>query len=137
MDAELAGLTAHLVTPGPVPAGDVEAVGKALGIAWPGDYLGFMVEAGGGEGWVGPGYLSLWPVGDLVQNNLAVDLPTFAPNLVGIGTDGGGELFAFESSASPPSIVMVPLVGLDQPIEIGSFSDLLRRLDADQLFELR
>lgn len=77
---------------------------------------------------------ALWPATDLVDNNEAASVQAFAPSLVGIGTNGGGELFAFDRSVSPPTLVMVPLVGLDAPVIMGTFRDLLRRLAADKLF---
>ena len=62
------------------------------------------------------------------------DIQKNAPHLAGIGSDGGGELFAFDISTDSPTLVMVPDVGLDQPVHFGTFTELLRRLAADDLF---
>jgi hypothetical protein len=127
-------VTEDLTTPGPVSVDVMDRAGTALGITWPADYLTFMVEHGGGEGWVGAGYLALWPANALLETNQLAEVQVNAPHLVGIGGDGADELFAFDRSAEPPTLVMVPLVGLDEPVRVGTFSDLLRRLADDDLF---
>jgi hypothetical protein len=127
-------LTAQLRTHGRIPVDIMDRAATTLGIDWPGDYRAFMVEHGGGEGWVGPGYLALWRADELVENNQSAGVRVNAPHLVGIGGDGGDELFAFDRSTYPPVLVMVPLIGLDHPVQIGTFTDLLRRLAADNLF---
>jgi len=133
LNAEVERLTEKLAKPGPIAQDALDASGQALGITWPDDYRSYMLEAGGGEGWIGDGYLALWPANELVETNLAV-IKDFAPNLVGIGTNGGGELFAYDTSKPNPVVVMAPSVDLGSPIEVGSFRELLRRLATDQLF---
>lgn len=98
--------------------------------------IAYMLNAGGGEGWVEKGYLALWSAGDIVETN-GRTVQAFEPNLVGIGTNGGGELFAYDTSRETPRIVMTPMVDLSRSswVDIGSFHDLLRRLSEDRLFE--
>jgi hypothetical protein len=78
----------------------------------------------------------VWPPDDIVATNEALELQRFAPHLVGFGGDGGGELFAFDRSFDPVHIVMVPLVGLDTPVDFGdSFVGFLRRLHSGDIYE--
>jgi hypothetical protein len=91
-----------------------------LRFAWPEDYADFMAEQDGGEGFVGEAYVVLWAAAELVDLNRDFGLAEFAPDLIAFGSDGGGECFAFDRRGTPPVIVMVPFVGLDQPIAQGT-----------------
>jgi hypothetical protein len=136
MDARIRELTADLR---PQFAGDRSLLERAaidLGIRWPADYAAFMAEQDGGEGWVGPFYLSLWHAADLVERNLGYGVAEFAPGLVLFGSDGGGEGFAFDTRVSTATIVMVPFVSFDQPIVQGTtLLELLERLRDDRAFD--
>src|SRR5437773_835061 len=136
MDARIRELTADLrpQSPGDQPA--LERAAIVLAIRWPADYAAFMTEQDGGEGSVGPFYLSLWRAADLVERNLGYGVAEFAPGLVLFGSDGGGEGFAFDTRVSPTAIVMVPFVGFDQSIVQGTtLLELLERLGDDRAFD--
>jgi hypothetical protein len=79
----------------------------------PHDYLQFMHEKNGGEGFVGSSYLVLWKIEDLKQFNAEYEVAKYAPGLLLFGADGGGEGFAFDTRVSPPTIVMVPQIGME------------------------
>lgn len=114
----------------------VSEIGRTLGIDWPEEFAAFLAESGGGEGWIGESYLVVWPPGEIAPANEALGLHKFAPHLVGFGGDGGSELFAFDRSFDPVHIVMVPLVGLDDPVDFGSsFVGFLRRLQSGDIYE--
>lgn len=103
--------------------------GRVLGIDWPDDYSAFMRSTDGGEGWVGENYVAFWSASELVEYNRGYGVAEYAPNLVIFGSDGGGEAFAFDRSTQPPSIVMVPFIGLDAPVPQGpTFGDFIARL---------
>lgn len=131
-------LTVNVTRRGAVDEHELTRAGNTLGIPWPDDYRSYMLETGGGEGWVGGGYLALWPVEELVEIN-GPTVQEFEPELVGIGTDGAGELFAYDTSQGTPQLVMTPLVDLARSswIAIGSFHELLVRLAEDRLFDSR
>ena len=114
----------------------LSAAGKELQIAWPADYIAFMQSTDGADGWIGKSYVDLWSAADLIDRNRRYQVEEFAPTLVIFGSDGAGEAFAFNRSTDPPTIVIVPFVGLDEPISQGpSFADLIARLHAGRLFE--
>lgn len=112
-----------------------EDAGKALGIDWPDDYAAFMRTTDGGEGMVGDNYVAFWSASELVEYNRGY-VAEYAPNLVIFGSDGGGEAFAFDRSTQPPSIVMVPFIGLDSPVpQCQTFSDFIARLQVGGPFD--
>lgn len=64
------------------------------GVPLPRDYLEFIAENGGGEGAVGDeGYLQLWPLGELAEQNEFYEVRELLPNRVLIGTDLSGSMF--------------------------------------------
>jgi SMI1 / KNR4 family (SUKH-1) len=91
----------------------VAAVADRLGADLPPDYRAFLLHANGGEGFVRDGgYLRLWPIDEIENNNDQLEVSQSAPGLVFFGTDGGGEGYAFDTRVQPPRIVQVPLVGM-------------------------
>jgi hypothetical protein len=129
--SELEALVAGLTGGHPQPVDVVAKIAQRLRIDWPADYVAFLTKSGGGTGWVGEHYIEVWPPDEIVSTNADLNLAEFAPNLVGLGSDGGGELFAFDRSYGPPHIVMTPMIGLDLPADFGTtFLGLLRRLHA-------
>jgi hypothetical protein len=69
----------------------------AFGHPLPTDYLRFLRQANGGEGFVGKEvYLVLWRVEELAGMNAAYHVAEFAPGLLIFGSDGGDEAFAFD-----------------------------------------
>lgn len=83
----------------------------------PADYLSFLRFSNGGEGTLGikPGYFSLWPVEEVSELNQAYEVQQSLPWCFGFGSNGGGELLAFDTRGPQPwKIVMVPFVTLDE-----------------------
>lgn len=85
----------------------------ALKINLPRDYLAFLGATNGGEGMIGETYLMLWRVEELAEMNTAYQVDEYAPGLLLIGSDGGGEAFAFDTRTNPWPVVKVPFVGMD------------------------
>ena len=79
----------------------------------PVDYLQFLEQMNGGEGFVGNNYLRAWPVEELIQDNNEYHVEEFAPGLFLFGSSGGGEAFAFDARSTPPVIVAVPFIVLN------------------------
>jgi hypothetical protein len=77
------------------------------------DYIQFLQEADGGEGFIGDAYVILWPVGELVEMNDTYPVAECAPGLFLFGSDGGGEAFAFDARFEPNQIVSVPFIGME------------------------
>jgi len=91
-----------------------------------------MAESNGLEGWVGENYLSLWSV----ENVTRYGVYECAPFLLFIGSNGGGEGYAYDTRLRHMPIVNVPFVGMDEdPRVMGkTILEFLRRLEAAPLF---
>jgi hypothetical protein len=99
-------------------------------ILLPEDYLDYLLEYENFEGFINDEYLSLWSIYELVEVNEANCIFDLDPKTFGIGTNGGGELIALQIESGSWKVVLMPLIGLDNPKEIGtSFSNFLERLD--------
>ena len=63
---------------------------------------------------------------------MGYEIQKYLPTTIGIGSNGGGEMIAFDHGAPRPfTVVLVPFIGMDVGIEIGiSFTDFLERLDS-------
>lgn len=91
----------------------VQAAIDALGKPLPSDYLQFIGEHDGGEGFVGDNYLILWRVGELAAFNLEYEVEQYAPGIILFGSDGGGEGYGFDMREESLSIVRIPFIGMD------------------------
>ncbi|MDF7773797.1 SMI1/KNR4 family protein [Sphingomonas sp. AOB5] len=116
---------------GPVTPAMIEAAETALEIRFPDDYRAFLLTQGTGEGWVGEHYLHLWKVEDLALWNREYGFPEYAPFLIGFGSDGAGESFAFDRRTTPMPVVMAPFIDLSEGNAIrvaDNFQHLLQRM---------
>ena len=91
----------------------IQAAADALKTSLPRDFAAFLGTTNGGEGMVGDTYVMLWRAEELADMNLAYQVEEYAPGLLLIGSDGGGEAFAFDTRTSPWPVVKVPFVGMD------------------------
>jgi len=76
-----------------------------------------------------PGYLALWLLGEIEANNKAYRVPLYAPGFLGFGTDGGGELLAFDASGA---VFKLPLVGMEPKCAqriADSWNEICQRID--------
>ena len=115
---------------GTTPEALVEA-SSALGRELPSDYVGFLRFTNGGEGMIGDTYVILWKAEELAELNDSYGVDEYAPGLLLIGSDGGGDAFAYDTRTTPWPIVRVPFVGMDlQSVEIvgPSFAGFLEAL---------
>ena len=107
----------------------------------PADYVQFLEQMNGGEGFVGKNYMRAWPVEDLIQFNKDYLVDEAAPELFLFGSSRGGEAFAFDTRSSPPPIVAVPfiIISLEDAIVIASnFNSFLQHLcQSESLFGSR
>ncbi|WP_053059952.1 MULTISPECIES: SMI1/KNR4 family protein [Burkholderia cepacia complex] len=97
-------------------------------IPLPDDYLTFLREHNGGEGFIDNEYLMLWRAEDIVTFNEEYEVAEYAPGLLLFGSNGGGEAYAFDTRVSPMQIVEVPFIGMDLADVIpiaGSLTTLL------------
>lgn len=101
------------------------------------DYLGFMRRHAGCDGPVGRrGYLTLWPLDEVISANEEACTAEFAPGLLVFAGDGGDEAYAFDRQTAGWPIVTVPLVGLSRkemkPVA-STFSEFIRKLAKDEV----
>ncbi len=84
----------------------------------PPEYIDQLAASDGGEGDLGvqPGWIVLWPADEVLAHNAGYSVSEFLPGFFGFGSNGGGELLAFDIRGSEPyPIVMVPVI----PMEVG------------------
>jgi hypothetical protein len=108
------------------------ALRTALPKALPRSYMAFLERANGGEGFIGERYAQLWRAEQLIELNRAYNVAEFAPNLFLIGSDGGGEAYAFDISANDPTVFEVPFIGMPRHAKpvANSFDSFVASLDA-------
>ena len=79
----------------------------------PQEFITYHARDGRREGPVSSialGWMNLWPLTDIYRLNDEYHVTEFAPDLLGIGSDGGGEMLAFDKH---DRILMVPFIGMD------------------------
>jgi SMI1 / KNR4 family (SUKH-1) len=83
------------------------------GFSPPADYVRFLLQLDGREGFIGEHYVMLWSIERFIEMNTQTYFAEAAPGLVVFGSDGGGEAFAFDTRDAPPPIVVAPHVGME------------------------
>jgi hypothetical protein len=125
------------------PPASYDAVARCqanLRFSLPADYVQFLEQMNGGEGFIGKNFLRAWPIEDLIQFNKDFFVDVAAPELFLFGSNGGGEAFAFDTRSLAPPIVAVPfIVSLEDATAIApSFSSFLKHLyHSESLFGSR
>ena len=119
--------------------GAVAALSAASGAEWPDQYLALLGISNGGGGPLGvePGWFQLWPAEEVLASNRGYEVQENAPGLIGFGSNGGGELLAFDTRRGQPwPVVMVPFIGMgmDAVVEIAKdFKEFLHATGRDGL----
>jgi hypothetical protein len=96
-------------------------------IALPNDLKHFITERGLFEGFTrddsSGGYVALWAVEDIAQENSGIEIDVYAPGFLAFAGNGGGEVFAFDAVGA---VYMIPLIGMEveQAIKVAdSFAE--------------
>ncbi len=100
----------------PATQDSIEALASDCSLDLPKQYLEFLTLSNGGEGELGvdPGWFQLWPVEEVLDLNRDYGIDEFLPGFFGFGSNGGGELLAFDTrDNSPWKVVMVPFIPMD------------------------
>jgi hypothetical protein len=99
-----------------------------------GDYTEVLERYNGIEGFVGPtGYLMLWSVEQIPSLNAGYQVQDYAPGIVLVGTDGGGNGYGRDKSTG--QFGSVPLIGMSRSTfkEMGAtFEEFLVNLAGSQ-----
>jgi len=115
----------------PLTSKDIAIFEADSGIRLPGDYVDFLRIGNGGEGFIGDSYALFWRLDELKTLNAEYEVDEFAPGLLLIGSDGGGEAFGFDTRERSWPVVRVPFVGMDIDLlaVLGrTFPDFLKAL---------
>ena len=117
----------------------IEKAERQTGFVFPADYRDFLLKQNGGEGWIGLNYASLWRAEELAEMNEGNMFTELAPAILAIGSNGGGEAYAFDRRTAEPSLVLIPFIGMELDVAIPiakSFHAFLERIfTSDDLFE--
>ena len=111
----------------PASAEAVASLRTGLAKSLPERYFAFLAHANGGEGFVGDRYVLLWRAEELAEMNRAYKTAEFFSSLFFIGSDGGGEAYAFDLSRTDETVFEVPFIGLptDARAIASSFASFL------------
>ena len=119
----------------PANAADVDRLSASVGVALPIDYLDFLREHNGGEGFIGGNYIIFWKAQELADFNREYEVEKYAPNILLFGSDGGGEAYGFDTQSSAMPIVRIPFIGMERryatPVA-KDFPDLFAKLSKAQ-----
>lgn len=102
------------------PPAEPDAVQTLLlqsGVDLPESYIQFLKFSNGGEGELGvsPGWFALWPAEEVLELNKGFGVQKWLPNFFGFGSNGSGELLAFDTRKTRPwSIYAVPFDVLEE-----------------------
>ena len=97
----------------PARTQDIRQFEEASGVRLRADYVAFLMEMNGGEGFIGESCVMLWRLEDLLEWNRGYKASDFVPGLFLFGSDGGGEAFAFDRRSGLEPIVSVPFIPLN------------------------
>lgn len=97
----------------------------------PDDYVRYCASEGPNEGGlsVEPGWFQLWSPAEVEQLNRDYHVQEFVPEFVGFGSNGGGELLAFDAAGR---VFMLPFVGMstrDARQVAGSWAEFVERIE--------
>lgn len=115
MNNDLQKLIKKLNLNSPTTEDQIQKIEKHFQIKFPSEYVEFMLQSSGAEGFVNEEYLKLWKVEDLPQMNEGYKADEFFPGLILFGSDGGGEAYAFDKKENM-SIVNPPFIGSSEDI---------------------
>ncbi len=96
----------------PAASDVVERLSSKLNAALPADYLDFLRQHNGGEGFINDDYIIFWKAEELADFNREYEVEKYAPGVLLFGSNGGGEAYGFDTQSAEMPIVRVPFVGM-------------------------
>ncbi len=97
------------------PAATLDAIDdfqRSEKITLPPEYIDFLCQANGGEGFIGEHYVIFYPVEELAGANRDYEVDEYVKGLFLFGSNGGGEAFAFDYRSPELRVVIVPFIGM-------------------------
>lgn len=92
----------------------VDELSSILGLPLPHDYLNFLKQHDGGEGFIGNSYVVFWRTSELADFNREYEVNRYAPGIFLFGSNGGGEGYGFDMESSELPVIQVPFIGMDR-----------------------
>ena len=94
---------------------NIEAAERDLGVRLPEDYRSFLKESDGLEGFAGPegDYVMLWGAGEIAKLNAGYCVAEFAPGVVLVGSNGGGEAFGYVRREGRKGYIRLPFIPMN------------------------
>jgi hypothetical protein len=117
--------------PPPADQTTIQQLVADAGIILPTEYLALLAYSDSATGPLGvaPGWFQLWPAKEVLELNKGYAVAKFIPGFFGFGSDGGGELLAFDARTSPPykvvAIPFIPMVEGDAWLVADTFAAFL------------
>jgi len=115
----------------PADSSFIEELSSRLSVTLTSDYLDFLRQHNGGEGFIGDNYIVLWKAEELADFNREYEVEKYAPGILLFGSDGGGDGYGFDTTSASMEIVRIPFIGMDRRYAIPvatSFPDLFEKL---------
>lgn len=109
---------------------ELSKVEDRLGVSIPDDYRDYITNYKGHEIFINDQSVILWDIKELYETNHDYFIFEDLPNVLSIGSNGGGECIAIDFTSG--KVVIFPFIGMSREdfISIGnSFSDFLSQLE--------
>lgn len=98
----------------PASAEIIESLSSDLGVSLPAEYLDFLRQHNGGEGFIGQSYIVLWKAEQIIDFNREYEVEKYAPGIILFGSSGGGEGYGFDAQSADIHIVRIPFIGMNR-----------------------
>lgn len=108
---------AHWYPQPPASSETIEALQAQSGLDLPPAYLAFLERSNGGASELGidPGWVSVWPAEEVVKLNRDYEVQQWIPGFFGFGSNGGSELFVFDTRTSHLwKVYMIAFISMDE-----------------------
>lgn len=93
----------------------IEKVEKEWNVNFPNEYKQLMLFSNGVEGPIGNiGYLSIWPINELVELNQEYAVDEFLPGIKYFGSDGADIAYGFEFDESETLVIEIPFDSIEK-----------------------
>ena len=101
----------------PASPDDIEELVLKSGLQLPKDYIDFLKLSNGGEGElpVDPYWFQIWSADEVLEHNEGYQVKEYLPGFFAFGSNGGGELLAFDTRKEGAwPVYMVPFIPMDE-----------------------
>lgn len=116
-DLVRASMASWQVAPSGAEEAAIRELIAAAGVPLPPEYVEYLRITNGGEGdlAVSPGWFQIWPAEQVVELNSSYAVRENLPGFFGIGSNGGGDLLAFDARSEPPwPITTIPFIPMGE-----------------------